>query len=545
MSIKKKFATAVATAGLLAGLFGSALVPSALATRTVASTAPVAKYTILTAGSLVHKAKTGVYGFQTMDSDAAADNDANNQVKMDFTIKSKSTTAWNAHTDQKSTLVATSSNSSIKLSWGIDDSGEEANCGARDSSKANFVASDTVTALADEYADGVYSLCFAAAKTTTAATSTITVTAAGVVVSTFTLTAVGPVASISASLTGYKYVAADNGYISDFFTIVAKDAAGTVINGPIKSVSNEEVDLTDATDQVANAMSDAAWLDDGIGYSDGIAAHGGAYNLYTLDAEACNEADAYGDFGDEGKSYALKFTANDVVSNAVTLTCTGGVDGAKIKSVAAAVTAGAKDYTDGKTPASHAFDVVATIVDADGRPMGDGGDSVDFGFDYSGSPDSGLGINVEYGSQDIVGGELIVATLNTDLSTSGKKSYTLTADHTDFGSEAAGDDAVPGKWKLSYTAASEAATYTIKATLNKAKTSVSVTADFGENASGANVTFYIQNVNSTNRSITVTADDNGVAKVSFSRRNTTVSIYATADVCCGGYVTKVITVSFK
>ena len=35
MSIKNKFATAVATASLLAGLFGSAFVPSALAAREV------------------------------------------------------------------------------------------------------------------------------------------------------------------------------------------------------------------------------------------------------------------------------------------------------------------------------------------------------------------------------------------------------------------------------------------------------------------------------------------------------------------------------
>ena len=35
MSIKKKFVTAITTAGLLAGLFGSAFVPSASAARTI------------------------------------------------------------------------------------------------------------------------------------------------------------------------------------------------------------------------------------------------------------------------------------------------------------------------------------------------------------------------------------------------------------------------------------------------------------------------------------------------------------------------------
>ena len=68
MSIKKKFATAVATASILAGIFGSAFAPSALAARV---NDPKPRYTVLTADADVHENDDAdAWGIYSADADA-------------------------------------------------------------------------------------------------------------------------------------------------------------------------------------------------------------------------------------------------------------------------------------------------------------------------------------------------------------------------------------------------------------------------------------------------------------------------------------------
>jgi len=68
VSIKKKFATAVATASILAGIFGSAFAPSAMAARV---NDPKPRYTELTVGDDIYENDDAdAWGFYSADSDA-------------------------------------------------------------------------------------------------------------------------------------------------------------------------------------------------------------------------------------------------------------------------------------------------------------------------------------------------------------------------------------------------------------------------------------------------------------------------------------------
>ena len=130
-----------------------------------------------------------------------------------------------------------------------------------------------------------------------------------------------------------------------------------------------------------NAQGDVieAFLEDGNAQTDG--ATSASFNRYSVAANVCTEdsgteANPEGD-GDAGKSYSFKVASDDVVSNAITITCTKGAAGARITKVAVEATTGDLTY-DEAAPGDDLIDVIATVVDADGRPLGDGTLGADF-----------------------------------------------------------------------------------------------------------------------------------------------------------------------
>jgi len=541
MSIKKKFATAVATAGLLAGLFGSAFVPAAFATRTSAAL-PVAKYTEINEFGLVTNPKSGVFGYYSSDSDASADNAAEDLVAVNVVIKTSQSAYWDGSISSSLALTAASSNSAIKLTWALASSGgADSPCETRDDAKANFKTSDTVTGIASA-PDGEYKLCFASAKSTSAATSTITVTAAGVVVSTFTMTAMGPVASVSVAVNDGKYIAGDNNYIDNWATIIIKDAAGTVLNGADNTVSDESsYTVCDSEEQVSNAdgvidatdgCTESQWND---------ALTHGAYDGLDLNDHVCNAADSYGDGGDEGKTYALKFNVDDVDSNAVSITCTGSAEFAKVTKVVAEVTSGDTDYLNADTEATD-FAINATIVDADGRPLGNGagslsrhdmglnGDKLPMTFAFKAGLDSCLNDNTTGFHTEAIDGVAEIGTLSPADCNPGKKSYSIVVANSDLMvTNGNGDDAVSKTFVLSYTAAFAGHDGDISRTRNKAKTRATITADFGETAAYGKVTFTVTTSTGVDQIFTRNADANGVATLVLNRRNTRIYVYADAS----------------
>ena len=557
MSIKKKFATAVATAGLLAGLFGSAFVPSAYgAGRTSGDTTVKAKYTVVTVAGAgdVDAIGTSTSKFQVESSLSSA-----GSRMVDGTVSANDKFTWDLFTagaegegttalvvGPGDTLKATSSSSAVVVAWAYDNAGDDAACTALmgddgDNTDAVFSVSDSVTDVAALGGTGHdYVLCVTAKTATSAGTSTITVSYNGTTAGSVTVTAVGPVASLTASIAGdYKYIAEENEVIEDWLKVVAKDAAGTIINGAANSASaDNNLDLDDDEASLPeNAQGDVieAFLEDGNAQTDG--ATSASFNRYSVAAGVCTEdsgteANPEGD-GDAGKSYSFKVASGDVVSNAITITCTKGAGGARITKVAVEATTGDLTY-DEAAPGDDLIDVIATVVDADGRPLGDGTLGADFndGDDLvldTANADLGFA-GWEFdgeGDIEILGGEALLATLEPTEIDAGKTSYSFTLASIDLGAVAAGDDAVEKKYTFAYYAVDGGAyTATISKTINKAKTQATVTADMGDGEGLTAITFTVELPSGATRTFKRKANADGIAVLRLNMRNKIVEVYA-------------------
>ena len=248
MSIKNKFATAVATASLLAGLFGSAFVPSALAAREVPLDTPsVAKTETYTsdddyimpvlgsngvengtdrafwAGTVEHYFDSNYDDDYTYVMETSATDDLGIEYYLYTKTGADITTA---------DLKATSSSSIIKVKWGYNDGGAADNCEDIDGDDT-FTTSDTVTDVDGTGGGELYELCIHGNGKP--GTATISVVANGVTLAPITITVIGDIASLTVTPDG-SYVAEDNASVEDFFTVTAKDINGVVINGPMTGV---------------------------------------------------------------------------------------------------------------------------------------------------------------------------------------------------------------------------------------------------------------------------------------------------------------------
>jgi hypothetical protein len=543
MSIKKKFATAVATASLLAGLFGSAFVPSAMGAIVVGADTVAAGYTTMTSGGGMYRtsATSSVWGFQSEnyeDVDVIAGGNGDAWIEFNLFKAKNSALVLTAANNTTVELKALSSNAAVNVGWAYEDDGDSIACNDT-SGGVDDVTFGTSSTFKNVDGDGTtndYRLCIASELETTAATATITITVGGTVAKAVTVTAVGPVTSLVASLNSHKYIAEGNLQIDDYITVVAKDAAGVTVNGADNTVSNESVTLADWADQPENAgETQIAALLDGVGYTD--QEDNESFNQYAFAADICNAPDAFGEEGDAGLSYALKFELDadsDVVSNALTITCTGGLDGARVTAVAAEVTSGAELY---EGAVDNDIDVIATIVDVDGRPMGDGAGAIDdldeaVGYDMgiSFTGDADLQWDVEGDGDDdtfVIGGTALLGVISPDTDRPGKFTYKITFDDSNLKiSEIDGDDAVEKVFTLSYSASYAGDAATITRTRNAAKTVATFKAEFGEDAALVLVEFNVERTDGVVRTYTRRANLDGVATLVLERRNTKVYVHA-------------------
>ena len=608
MSIKNKFATAVATASLLAGLFGSAFVPSALAGR--ASATPVVKpaVTEVYAGSGVTASSTGnaaaagkarTFGFYsgsnaggdsialTQDIDSTADY-ADNDASIGFGLFSASTSgvgttvmdfALADGTDLK--LKATSSNSGVLVAWAYDVNGADDQCSdldndANDSGTITageddgvFAASDEVLGvepLFDTGPNGEFFLCLAAASATTAATSTITVTANGVTAATVTVTAVGPIASIALSATDGTNIAEANEEVDQFWQVIAKDSAGTVINGnqgsstKVAGVSTLDLDfdhLSTNPKNLAGTGSAIVPLDADGDSAEQTLSHLG-YQYFDLESGVCledtglaNDAVAEGN-ADAGKSYELKVTydaTTDITSNGVTILCTGGWDGATVSSVSVDATSGALEYED-----ADGYDdiyITGVIKDAAGRLMG-AGLEIDDDSAVKSASTFFTGAGSVLGTAYVTNGkgEIAIGTLSPDVATAKKYSYSVTV-NTNFGSAYTSADpkvavtgvtAVTKKYSFVYNASDTDASPIIPTVKkNAAKTKATITVACGLSDSNEYVDFDVELANGDLIPYTRKADIDGDVKLTLNKRRTTVRVQA----YCTDGDSEVKAVSFK
>jgi len=553
VSIKKKFATAVATAGLLAGLFGSAFVPSAFAARGSVYD-PIARYTDTWWDDAVYsnedyfvKKSDGSYdtsndatkwGFYSDESDDAA---AYDDVEMGVQLFSDYEVVDGVRVGDTvvdgADIIVSSSNAKLKVAISDGDSCEDMDSGGLD----YFAQTDSVADMDDYDDDGWYYFCLAADKSDTAVNASITVKARAqdstgdyVTVKTFPMQVLGEVATLTASIAdGYKYIANDNYDLSDKISLIGKDSAGNLLNGGNGEITQFEglwENVADWSDNPENWEEDTIQVIGDEETYDGYVTEEGDYygrSLFDVDYSVCTSNDDLESTGDEGKSYTVKFEAlgGDVVSNGITFTCTDVY--AKVTKVTPEATSGDKEYIEADE--STDLSLTATVVDSAGRPLGDGAyigedDVTCDDFDWSlFSGDETLNEDFDGFTDYVVGGECELGTLSPDVSRMGRFSYTLEADESDLS-----DEGVSKKFALSYLAGGTD-DVTISLKRNAAKTVATITFDGGEDAAFSFVYFQVEKSNGTVAEMRRRADADGIAKLVLARRNTTYYVYAFSD----------------
>jgi len=580
MSIKNKFATAVATASLLAGLFGSAFVPSALAAREVPLDTPSVAKTetwtgdddyimpvlgsngVVTGADRAFWASTVELDFDNNYQDDyvyVLDDQALDEQTIEYYLLQKTSTSPTNGEVTTADLKATSSSSIIKVKWAYADGGASDNCEDVDSNDI-FTTSDTVTdvdGVDDGYGDfNRYDLCIHGNGKP--GTATISVVANGVTLAPITITVVGDIASLTVTPDG-SYVAEDNASVEDFFTVTAKDINGVVINGPMTGVAGgvylDDGDvfgyLAGAEANPLNQQGDAIDFIDTSIYTNGAETAAGvdnySYNQVYLNENTCVSETAAGENdGDAGKSYSLAVEIenddNDVVtSNSFTITCTGAEADAKLSKFEVEATSGDLEYSD---DVDDVISVYGYFTDQAGRPLGAGATvdlDDDFVLDISASATFESDLNITlYTSADMDGtNKTEIAYLEPDMAYVAKFPYTISVEYADPSvSEASKSLAT------FYTAVNpDAIVYTLSVVRNAAKTRATITVNFGAECSNQMVDFDVELANGDVKFLERRANIDGVAKLTMERRNT--KIYVTAFCNDGAQYTTLRGVRFR
>jgi len=554
MSIKKKFVTAITTAGLLAGLFGSAFVPSALA-RGGAGTAPapgLSDWSFDTENSFPDFNQSGVEVLSGENSGTAMSvviashqDTGEDDLSIGFILNDSS-----GDDIEVATLVATSTGF-VEVGWALrqkfatneDGDGPYRNidCDSNYMDDSAFGLTDTVTNAKSDgdinsdkgnYLEaGEFRLCFRVKDSTKPGKSTITVTANGVKLTTITMTVLGDLKSLTLSAKrGYASVATGNADIDDFFTVIGKDSAGQVINQTpgvdiyLNNYLNEAV--TEAGSDEGDVIEDGQG--DTMNFVDNTFDNTSSLDL---NSSVC-DTESYTGAGDAdaGKSYALavemqNWDGDVITSNAVTIACTGADSKAVLSDIVAETATGEADWaasTAGKADSDGVIAIYATVKDSAGRLMG-----LDntIGFDITLSADFDTELDLtEVESQVGPGGKIMLGYIVPDMGALAKYSYEVTIADSNFGT-ALDQELVK---TLYYSAVSGIELdYSLSRVRNAAKTVATWTADYGVACSNARIEFNWENADGTKfGTVERRANINGVAKFSLARRNQSIFVYA-------------------
>jgi len=204
-------------------------------------------------------------------------------------------------------------------------------------------------------------------------------------------------------------------------------------------------------------------------------------------------------------------------------------DGARVTAVTPEATTntgspngtGGITYNETAAGSDDILDLVATVVDEDGVSLGDGALCVDFDWDFDGDADLDWTNN---GCDFATGGEYLLGTLEPDTTRFGRFTYTVTAADSDLSADAG--EEVEKAFTKTFTAVNSASAATITKVRNAAKTTVIFTADMGEDAAFDTVSFTVELKNGTVVVYDRRANGEGVAKLTLSKRNTTIYVYA-------------------
>jgi len=287
VSIKKKFATAVATAGLLAGLFGSAFVPTAYATAGV----PVWK-----TGAAAATVNLEPNGFATSTE---AGTTALPMILADTTVETLTINVSELK-DAFGTLVT----GTASLSATGDVIFDSTSAGAFN---AGYTAGSVVVGGTDVV------LVVEEVSATASGTGSVTITLGGASVTVY-YDILGPLASITITNGDeFTHLAADKSGTADKLTYVEKDAAGSTLAATaVASVEYSKDGATAAATEALATVANAGTTTDGVYVERGTAA-----GKMTIGDGSCVAADA-------GKTRTIALKIGTVTSNTISFVCTLG-----------------------------------------------------------------------------------------------------------------------------------------------------------------------------------------------------------------------------
>ena len=578
MSMFKKFATAVATASLLAGLFGSAFAPSVLARG--ASQAPRlsnSDLVIFNTGDVSDGEINAVEDGDAYDvgiaatslvissyaDHAGAENDGqnneNNSIGFYFAD------AFGDAVDVAD--LSAVSTGIVEVAWAYSNPGTSSTLNdctggfgdindayslkdelTGDSAISSYDTDPEVDGPVDGYSadmgsndgEGVFMLCIRPISETKPGVGTITVTVNGVKLPAITVTVLGNVDSVTLEANQYATIAQGNVEIANFFRVIGKDRAGQVINGGgdgyTQYLNDYASNITEAGEADGEEVLNAAgavidFVTDNYDFSH--------EQLIALNAGTCAA-------GDAGKTYNFAIELEDwegdvVTSNTIPVTCAGLNSKAKITGLSVEYATGDADWATSAAGIADAkvgdgvIGVYATVVDANGKPAGL---SSTIGFStivnsYTESLNSTLNLDDENGAL-AVGGKMLVAVLVPDVDLVAKYGYSITVVDADLGTVNGTTSGQALAKEFTYTVGSVDLTYSLSRVRNAARTQATWTADYGLSCSNRLIDFYWENADGT-KAFTVSrkANIDGVAKFVMNRRNTSIFVMAMG---CDGFL---------
>lgn len=471
MSMKNKFVTAVTTAGLLAGILGSAFVPSV---KAAAGVLDATETTFAETNTLTGDGLLSTTPLQLVSATMAAVNEADATITFDI----EDSSGTNLPAGSIYTAVTTGS---IRIANG-----------------------SALVSSVEGYYDGTsLVLEMAASSTTAAGTGTLTIRIGGGSETVY-YRAVGAAASVTLANAGATALAGGKASQADKISIEVKDAAGFVLSTP----ADADVTFTVATGS-AGAAGDVVTTtaDDG---------------LFKLDTTACDAATSLTAVGDTAKSFTFTATVATIVSNSLSIKCTDDGEFAKITGA----TASAKS-----ADLSGAITVTFSVQDGFGNALGYGGvvDIVGAG----GHVLAGTYYPTADAAAGDTKGSLAAAgrTADVTISTVGSWTNVITVDSwarnayvTYTLADSDLSTAEVQAWTKTFKFASVEPADESDASISKSK--YTVTADFGVAFKGKKISIVVENV-ATGSVVTYVRKANSLGKVSYTiGRKGTFEIYA-------------------
>ena len=470
MSMKNKFVTAVTTAGLLAGILGSAFVPSV---KAAAGVLDATETTFAETNTLTGDGLLSTTPLQLVSATMAAVNEVDATITFDIEDS--------GGTDLPAGSIYTATTTGpIRI--------------------ANGTA--LVTSVEGYYGGTSLVLEIAASSTTATGTGTLTIRVGGGSETVY-YRAVGATSALTLTNKGATALAGGKASEVNKIELAVVDAAGFALATP--------------------ADADVTWeLGTGSAGAIGDVVEAGDDGKFSLDTTACDAATSLTAVGDTAKSYIVRAKVGDVYSNYVTVKCTDDGEFAKITGA----TASAKT-----ADLSGTITVTFTVQDGFGNALGYNG-VVDIngagGHELAGTyyPTANAAAGDTKGSLATAGrtGDVTISTVGSWTNVITVDSWARNAYVTYTLVDSDLSTAEAQAWTKTFKFASVEPAEEFEASISKSR--FTVTADFGVAFKGKKISIVVENV-ATGSVVTYSRKANSLGKVSYTiGRRGSFEIYA-------------------